>query len=100
MPLSSDDSDSACYLSKMHVSNVHPENEKSKQYADKWTPKINTKLKMLFQSVKSFKGDEDENLILTNEDIYEDVDSVSDLETKLTPDFRLYRTYLQRYCEE
>ena len=82
----------------MPVSNVHPENEKSKQYADKWTPKINTKLKMLFQSVKSFKGDEDENLIVTNEDIYEDVDSVSDVETKLTPDLRLYRTYLQRYC--
>ena len=67
---------------------------------EKWTPDINRKMKRLLLKIKSFKGDEDENLIVTNENIYEDVDKVGDVETKLSPDFRLYGTYLQRYCKE
>ena len=67
---------------------------------DKWTPDINRKMKRLLLKIKSFKGDEDENLIVTNENIYEDVDKVGDVETKLSPDFRLYGTYLKRYCKE
>ena len=68
-------------------------NVKSASFLSKWKKRINVMMRQIQEKVEDLRRDKKERVILTA--MHYDQNNYTG--TELTPDFRIYRTYLQRY---